>query len=128
MKKVTAAIWINKGKVLIARRPTGDPLAHHWEFPGGKIEQGESPERCLQREMAEEFNVQVTVGSFFGSSVYRYDSGSIELLAYFVSGDAGNLTMKAHEEIRWVEQNQLGDFTFAPADVPLVEKLQMYLY
>ena len=70
MKQVTAAIWLENGKVLIAKRAAGDRLQNLWEFPGGKIEEGESPQDCLHREMVEEFCVNVSVGDFFGRSIY----------------------------------------------------------
>ena len=64
MKTVTAAILIIDGRILIAKRRLGDRLAEKWEFPGGKIEQGETPEQCLGREMQEEFQIQVSIGKF----------------------------------------------------------------
>jgi 8-oxo-dGTP diphosphatase len=67
MKNVTAAILIEGGKILIARRKADDHLAFKWEFPGGKVEPGEIPEECLKREMKEEFNVEVRVGNFGAS-------------------------------------------------------------
>lgn len=125
--KVTAAIWIENDKVFIAKRPAGDTLQDKWEFPGGKIESGETPEMCLSREMSEEFGVSVDVNGFFGRSIYRYDSGSIELLAYFITCHTGKPEANAHDEIRWVRAEELMRYDFAPADIPLVKKLQDYM-
>lgn len=127
MKQVTAAIWLQGRKVFIAKRPRGDKLQNKWEFPGGKLEDGETPQACLQREMAEEFGIAVTVEDFFGRSVYKYESGQIELLAYFISYQSGELVMRAHDEIAWASVDELNSFDFAPADIPLVEQLQMYM-
>lgn len=127
MKQVTAAIWLNKGKVLIAQRPPGDKLERLWEFPGGKVEAGESPRECLRRELAEELGVNVDVGGFFGRSVYDYKSGCIELLAYLIDASPQKLTLRAHSAAYWVGKDELDRFTFAPADIPLVEQLKLYM-
>ena len=66
MKNVTAAILINDGKILIAKRGQRDKLPNKWEFPGGKVEEGETPEECLKREMYEEFQIEVVVGEYLG--------------------------------------------------------------
>ncbi len=124
MISVTAAILINANRILIAQRGEKDRLAGKWEFPGGKIEPGERPEQCLIREMKEEFGVDVTVAGFFGRSVHVYETGAIELLAYHVIWHSGNFKLNAHTAIEWVSLNQLHQFDFAPADVPLVQKLQ----
>ena len=124
MRKVTAAILVKDGKILIAKRKAGDRQAGKWEFPGGTIEPDESPEICLQREMREEFGIEVSVGKYFGESIYHYDHGAIKLLAYLTSFVSGNLVPKDHSAFRWVSTEQLSDFDFAPADISLVEKLQ----
>ena len=124
MKQVTAAILVKDGKILIAKRKADDRQAGKWEFPGGTIEPNESPETCLKREMQEEFGIEVSVGKFFGESIYHYDHGAIKLLAYLTSFVSGNLALKDHSAFRWVSTEQLSDFDFAPADIPLVEKLQ----
>ena len=69
MIKVTAAVLIKDGRILIAKRKANDKLANKWEFPGGKIELGESPEECLRREMWEEFQIKISVAEFFGESI-----------------------------------------------------------
>jgi 8-oxo-dGTP diphosphatase len=97
--KVTAAIMSSGGKLFIARRPPGDKLAGKWEFPGGKIKNGETPEACLAREMKEEFDIDVEVGESLGSSVYHYPDISVELLAYRTGFVSGIITMKAHEAL-----------------------------
>ena len=118
--KVTAAIMSNIGKVFIAKRPTGDKLAGKWEFPGGKIRNGETPEACLAREMKEEFKIEVAVGQFLGSSLYHYPDISVELLAYRTKWEYGPIKMKAHDEYLWVHPQDLAKYDFAPADIPFV--------
>lgn len=120
---VTAAILARDGKILIARRPATDRLADKWEFPGGKVEQGESPEACLARELNEELGIEVRIGSLLGETCYHYDHISIRLLAFQVYWCGGDLHPRVHDEIRWVSLSELDHYDFAPADIPFVEKL-----
>ncbi len=124
MIRVTAAILIHDNRILIAQRGDKDKLAGKWEFPGGKIEESETPQECLMREMNEEFGIDVAVGKFFGESTYHYEPEIIQLLAYHTVWEGGNFSLNAHAAIRWVAVNHLQDYEFAPADKPFVEKLQ----
>ena len=121
--KVTAAMLVKDGKIIIAKRGSGDKLADKWEFPGGKIEINETPEQCLKREMKEEFDIDVSVGEYLGSSIYHYDDISIELLAYRTYWEAGTINLKDHDEYRWVTFHKLNEFNLAPADIPIAQKL-----
>ncbi|HTZ41268.1 MAG TPA: alpha/beta fold hydrolase, partial [Syntrophales bacterium] len=109
--------------VLIARRKRGHRLAGKWEFPGGKLEEGETPEECLRREMMEEFGVDVTVGEFVGRSHHIYPHGAIDLLAYRVTYLNGIYQLHDHEEIRWVYPADLADHDFSEADIPIARLL-----
>lgn len=124
MKLVAAAIIISHGKVLIAQRAQGLRLAGKWEFPGGKVEPGETPEECLKREIREELGIEIAVDGFFGESVYHYDIGPIRLLAYKASWTGGDLRLTEHEQIKWVKPEKLDDYDFSPADLPFIEKLK----
>jgi 8-oxo-dGTP diphosphatase len=124
MKRVTAAILMKNDRLLIAQRRETDELAGKWEFPGGKIENNETPEQCLIREMKEEFDIDVVIGEFFGESIYHYETGNIQLLAYHTTWNGGDFSLKVHTAIRWVSLIQLHKYEFAPADKPFVEKLQ----
>ncbi|BBO93235.1 (deoxy)nucleoside triphosphate pyrophosphohydrolase [Desulfosarcina ovata] len=121
--KVTAAILEKNGQIIIAQRKSGDHLSGLWEFPGGKIEPGESPEACLARELNEEFNIEVTIGDFLGSNVHHYDHISIELMAYRASWVSGTISMNDHKAYRWVTVDQLTEYEFTSADVPFVDML-----
>ena len=123
MINVTAAILVKDGKVLIAQRKSDDKQRDKWEFPGGKIEAGESARGCLKREMWEEFGIDVRVGRSLGQSIYHYSHGSIRLLAYQAEWQAGELTLKDHADYTWAQCDRLSEFDFAPADLPFVRML-----
>jgi len=122
--KVTAALIIDSGKVLIAKRKPTARLGGMWEFPGGKIENGESPKSCLARELREEFEIDVVVGEHVGTSVWEYDFGTIELMAFKARIVAGDMKLNDHAEVEWVDAEDLDGYDFAPADVPFVEMLK----
>ena len=122
MKTVSAALLEIDGKILIARRKADDHQAGKWEFPGGTLESDETPQDCLEREMYEEFGITVVVGRFFGESVYYYDHGAIRLMAYRAVWESGKMIINDHADVRWVPPEQMAEYDFAPADMPLVKK------
>jgi 8-oxo-dGTP diphosphatase len=124
MIDVTAAILIENGSVLIARRRPGASQAGLWEFPGGKVRPGESPAQCLKREIREELGIEIVVGEFFGESVHAYADQTIRLLAYRVRAEGGEMSLNDHAELAWVATADLDRYRFCPADVPFTEKLQ----
>ena len=127
MKEVTAAIILKDNLVLIAQRAPDENIAGKWEFPGGKIEPGETPQECLKREIKEELDVDIEVLDFFGESIYTYHSGTIKLMAFWCKWISGDFTLKVHSRILWVNRHELDLYDFAPADIPLVEKLKSVL-
>ena len=106
MKRVAAGIIVCNNKILIAQRKRGKDLEYFWEFPGGKIEPGETCEECLHREIMEEFNLEIRVGKFFIETSYDYSFGTFVL-----------------EQARWVDVEDLPEYNFSPADLPVVEEL-----
>ena len=114
--KVTAAVIERGGKVLIARRKKSDRFEGRWEFPGGKIEAGESPEECLRRELREEMGVEVETEEFLCSVSFKTSGLSIELMAFRTGLLAGDVQCRDHDEVRWVEPERLGDFDLAEPD------------
>ena len=120
---VTAAVLEKDGRILIARRKRGDRLADKWEFPGGKIEEGETPEACLRRELQEEFGIDVSVGGFVGRSHHSYPHVEIDLLAYRATHLSGDFELYDHEEIRWVNPTDFQKYDFSAADIPIVKSL-----
>ena len=124
MLKVAAAIIEKDGFIFAARKKDGLHLAGYWEFPGGKIEPGETPEECLTRELWEEFGVRCEIGGFLGESIHDYGNKVIKLLGYFATHIDGAFRLSDHDAIRWLLPSELAGFCWAPADVPLVSKLQ----
>ena len=123
---VTAAVIRRGNKVLVARREGGD-LAGRWEFPGGKLEPGESPEACLAREIKEELDLEVRVGDIFAVVYHRYQTGPILLLAYEcvpVAAGRPEETLRSRDGVRWVSPEELTRLDLAPADVPIAAKLK----
>jgi len=123
---VAAAIIFLEGKILIAKRAPHKHLAGLWEFPGGKIESHETPEMCIRRELKEELNIQVTIKDYLADNEYDFGTFKIQLKAYICLYKAGNPALTDHDEIRWVNIDQLSSFDLAPADIPLVQKLVNY--
>ena len=124
MKDVTAAVIENSGRILIARRRQGLYLAGKWEFPGGKVEKGETPEACLRRELREEFGIDVEIGNFIAASEFDYGAIHIRLLAYHVYYRTGDFILSDHSEVQWVPKSELVNYDFAEADKPIVCKIQ----
>jgi mutator protein MutT len=122
--QVTAAIFEKNGRILAARRKSGSHLAGYWEFPGGKIEPNETEEECLARELWEEFGIRCIIGDFFAESIYDYQSKVIRLLSYRVQHLSGTFQCRDHDQIVWLPVHQLHSLNWAPADIPLVKKLQ----
>ena len=126
MIDVVAAVVMRNGKYMIARRAPGKHLAGYWEFPGGKIEDGESPEDSLQREIEEEFGVYAQVGAYLGENVHDYGDKTVRLMAYEATVEQDIHQSTDHDQIEWVELNQMDDYPLAPADVPLLRYLRRY--
>lgn len=121
--EVTAAILRSEDRIFIARRAEGKHLEGYWEFPGGKIEGSESGEACLARELAEEFGIDVNVGVYLGESIFDYGTKVVRLQAFEVEYLGGEILPVDHDEVKWVTNNQLEGFKWAPADIPFVNKL-----
>jgi len=122
---VIAAILEKDGRILIAQRKKGDRQEYKWEFPGGKLEPGETPEECLRRELFEEFGIEARVGEFVCSSRYTYSHGCIELFAFKVEYLSGQLIIHDHEEIAWARPGELGNYDFSEADIPIVRLIRI---
>ena len=125
MIKVVAAILQKEDKILIARKKEGKPLAGYFEFPGGKIEKGETPEESLARELMEEMNIKIDVKEYVGESIYDYGNGKvISLLGYISEIIDGEIKLSDHDRYEWVTLEEINNYKIAPADIPLIDKLR----
>lgn len=122
MRRVTAAVIIEDGRLFVARRAPGGALAGAWELPGGKVEPGETPEECLERELAEELAMACEVGGLLATTVYHYEHGSFEMLAYAVTRRS-EYELVVHDSCAWATRAELGSLRLAPADVELIAQL-----
>jgi 8-oxo-dGTP diphosphatase len=121
--KVVCGIICKEDQVFIARRKSGKTLEGFWEFPGGKLEKDEAPEAALVRELLEELGMQVSVIDYFGSSVYDYDTFSIELIAYNCKFISASYLLTDHDEFVFVKPAELSNYKIAPADLFIVKKI-----
>lgn len=121
---VVGAILIENGKILCAQRGEGKSLAYLWEFPGGKIETGETPQEALIRELQEELMIEVEVQSEkFEETSYQYDFGLVTLTTFICFLKKGTPQLTEHIAVEWLAPKELTTLEWAPADIPAVEKL-----
>ena len=123
IKVVCGIIW--KGdKVLICRRKPDKSLGGFWEFPGGKLENDESPEQCLERELFEELGMRVNQIEFLGTSHHAYSNFEIELLGFHCNFIDASFELTDHDQIKWSKVNDLTFERLAPADIPLIDLIK----
>lgn len=121
--KVVAAVIRDKGRVFATQRGYG-PYKDSWEFPGGKIEPGETPEQALKREIREELDAEIVVGESAGCIEYDYPEFHLCMECFFCSLVSGNLTLKEHEAACWLSSEELDSVSWLPADLSLIERLK----
>ncbi len=127
MVLVAAAALIDQdGRVLIARRPEGKAMAGLWEFPGGKVAAGETPEAALIRELAEELGIDVTERCLapFTFASHAYETFHLLMPLYVCRVWEGSVTPREGQALKWVRPMRLGDYEMPPADRPLVAMLR----
>lgn len=121
---VVAAVIMRDGKVFATQRGYGD-FKDGWEFPGGKVEAGESPEDALRREIREELETEIGVGHLIDTVEYDYPAFHLSMRCYACSIVSGNLHLVEHESARWLSAAELRSVNWLPADdqlLPLIER------
>lgn len=118
--KVVCGIIYSGDKIFIARRKKGKSMEGYWEFPGGKIEDGESEKSALIRELHEEFGMKLTVQERIGENLHQYDDFTIRLIAYKCLFKEASFELTDHDAYEWVGRNDLSEYQLAPADLPLI--------
>ncbi len=119
---VACAVIERDGLVLAAQRSAVMSLPLKWEFPGGKLEDGESWEECLQRELREEMGVGVTVGEALSPCTHSYPDFTVTLYPFRCSLEAGEITLHEHAAICWLLPERLCELDWAEADLPVIEE------
>ncbi|MGP8250752.1 MAG: (deoxy)nucleoside triphosphate pyrophosphohydrolase [Terracidiphilus sp.] len=124
LRFVAAALIVREGEVLIGQRRANQPMALLWEFPGGKIEPGESPQQALARELREELGIQATVGPKVIHIRHNYrHGGAVDLQFFAVREFEGEIQNHIYEQIRWVKLADLPTYDFLAADRGLIRDL-----
>ena len=124
MKQVVAALIMRDDKILICQRTRHQPMPLQWEFPGGKIEPGESAIAALVRELEEELGITAEIGREVAHIVHSYKNGNtIELGFYFVEKYAGAIENRIFRDVRWVSREELTQYDFLEADLGLVKNI-----
>lgn len=119
-----AIIDQDKNKVLAEKRNADRLVGGMWEFPGGKIEKGETPQEAAKRELKEEFHDEVQIGPQLGETVsYEYDFGIVKLTVFFAKLLTNNFDLVAHSEVEWLSADEVQKLNWVPADAPLVKEL-----
>jgi len=121
--KVVCGIIYYGDKVFIGRRNSNKSLSGYWEFPGGKIKEGEKPKLALERELIEELDMKVTVNEYFNTVIHQYEKFTIELIAYKCQFIDATFKMLDHDAYEWVNIKELRSWNLAPADIPIADEL-----
>lgn len=119
---VVAAVIMKDGRVFATQRGYGE-FKDGWEFPGGKVEAGESPEEALRREIREELEVEVNVGDLIDTIEYDYPAFHLSMKCYACTIAGGSPHLPEHEAARWLSADQLDSVAWLPADITLIPKI-----
>ena len=124
--KVVAAIIIDNGKVFATQRGYGE-FKDGWEFPGGKIEEGETAREAIVREIREELDTEIQVEELLDTVEYDYPKFHLSMDCFICAVKSGDLVLKEHEAAKWLTKETLGSVEWLPADEGLIEKIKEYI-
>lgn len=124
--EVVAAVIRDQNRIFATQRGYGD-LKGGWEFPGGKMEKGETPQEALIREIKEELDTEIEVGELIDTVEYDYPKFHLKMHCFFCSVKQGNLVLKEHEAAKWLTLETLDSVDWLPADLSLIEKIRKSL-
>jgi 8-oxo-dGTP diphosphatase len=121
--RVVAAVIRDGERIFATQRGYGD-YKDGWEFPGGKIEEGETPQQALKREIMEELETEITVGELIDTIEYDYPNFHLSMDCFWCELVSGDLTLKEHEAAKWLDKNTLDSVDWLPADITLIDKIR----
>ena len=123
--EVVAAIIKHNNKILCTQRDVSknEEVSFKWEFPGGKIEVGETQEEALAREIKEELNIEVNIEKYFMEVNYIYPSFKLKMYTYLCNTQTDNIELLVHKDYKWLRNDELNTLDWAPADKPIINKL-----
>lgn len=127
MIQVVCAVILKENRILIAQRSETMTLPLKWEFPGGKIENGEDEKEALAREIMEELNIEILPFKRVSAHIHDYGSFKIDLIAYLCNYVSGEIVLLEHQDYKFIEFENLLNFDLAEADIPVVETLKALL-
>ena len=123
MLEVTCAIIYYNDKILVTQRSKKMKLPLKWEFPGGKLEEGESEVDCIKREILEEINIEIEIVKRLSDSIYDYGTFQIKLIPFLANFVSGEIKLSEHKEYKLLNVSELRNLDWAEADIPIVEEL-----
>ena len=124
--RVVAAVIREGDKIFATQRGYGE-YKDGWEFPGGKIEEGETPQEALKREILEELNTEIIVGDLIKTIEYDYPTFHLSMDCFWATVESGDLELKEAEAARWLAKDELNEVEWLPADLELIGKIQAVL-
>jgi 8-oxo-dGTP diphosphatase len=128
MIDVTCAIILKNNKILVTQRSEKMILPMKWEFPGGKVQLGESANNCLLREIKEELNLEIEILEMLDSMPYEYDTFSINLIPFVSKYVSGEIILYEHKDFKWLPKEELNNLDWAPADISVLNNFLKFKY
>ena len=121
MFEVTAGIILKEDKILIAKRGLDKKFSGRWEFPGGKLEPGESLQDCIKRELKEELNISIKNQEYFITNEHEYDNFKVKIHSFLIREYNGEIILNEHEELKWINPNKYEEYDILEADLPFIK-------
>ena len=123
MVEVTAGIIIKDNKILIAQQGLDKKFGGRWELPGGKLEQGETLEECIRRELKEELDILIQNQEYFIANDHEYENLKVRIYSFLIKEYEGEIKLNEHEDTKWIDSVNYDDRDILEADLPFIEAI-----